>query len=165
MNSAQSMHAQLQQMVLDKMEYQKKILKKDIDITIMAQRIVAAQRNLSGLSLKNQETSLDVYHGSTAERLEVEKLITSVHEEMKPSKGDKVPDTQPDPGYFLTTEDIVPEELSEENSYCDQHKVPQTKETSTASDEHLDHKHSEATNPPDGEIEIGLPVSPSWTVK
>ena len=123
-NSMQSMYGILQQFVLDEvelvnklLEYQNKLSRKTSDITNIAQRIVAAQDNLTKLfydqvnvaKLGSQQVILDAHQKSLVGRSDVTSLIALVREEMKPFKcGRVLPNEQPNPGNFPTLEELTP---------------------------------------------------------
>ncbi len=86
----QSQYGILQQFVLDEiecvnklLEYQDKLRRKNAAITNMAQRVVAAQDNLTNLfynqvnvaKLSSQQAVLDAHHKYIADRLDVTSLI------------------------------------------------------------------------------------------
>ena len=123
-NSIQSMYRVLQQLELDKMEYvnkrieyHNKLVRKNSDIHIIAQRIVAAQNNLTKLfhnqvnvaKLESQQVVLDAHQASLVGRSDVASLIAFVHDEMKPFTCGKVfPNEPPDPGNFPTLAEFPP---------------------------------------------------------
>jgi len=106
-------------MVYEKMQYQRMLARKETDIKVLAERIIAAQTNLTNLykdqinhdEMLHQQELLDLHLGSISDRSTLDDLIVSIHKEMEPSrKSMKVfPDSPPKPGYFPTIGDYLPE--------------------------------------------------------
>ena len=123
-NSMQSQYGILQQFVLDEIEYVNKLLdyqdklrRKRIAITNMAERVVAAQDNLTDLfynqvhvaKLSSQQAVLDAHHEFIADRSDVTSLLALVRQLMQPLKcGRVLPDEQPNPGNFPPLEELAP---------------------------------------------------------
>ena len=92
------MRVQLQELTLEKMDYQKKLVRKEFEIKTLAERIIAAQENFSSLlydqinygNLKKQQEVLDTHHASIADHSDVDSLIVHVQKEMQPFKCGRV---------------------------------------------------------------------------
>ena len=115
-NNMHYMYSQLQQMVLDKMDYQNRLLRKEREMKTLAERIVAVQENISKLlsdqiifsDMKDQQGFLDTHHALIADRSDVKGVITCVEYEMRPFKAGKVfAEDPPEPGHFPTIGELA----------------------------------------------------------